>query len=119
VRWLAARASGADAPRPVSGNACDASDRAVFEAWLVARRPPPTGEVPAECSAPRAARLAAFGWTWNTDALAPFLPEPFASPLAVAAAGGGLPPPAPPGDPELEAAIEALLQPVFAAGAAR
>jgi tetratricopeptide (TPR) repeat protein len=117
VRWLAAREAGVDAPRPISGSACDAAERTVLETWLVARRPPQTGVVPTECSAARAARLAAFGWQWSADALAPFLPEPYSSPIARAAAAGALPPMVP-DDPALAAAIEALLAPVLTPDAA-
>lgn len=116
VRWLAAREAGIAAPRPQGGDACDAAEREVFEAWMLAGRRPPTGAVPAACSAVRSARLAAFGWQWSTDAIAPFLPEPYSAPIARAAAAGA-PPPAAAHDPELAAAIEALLAPVFATAA--
>jgi tetratricopeptide (TPR) repeat protein len=112
VRWLAAREAGVDALRPQSGNACDIAERTVLESWLLARRPPPTGVVPAECSAARAARLAAFGWQWSTDGIAPFVPEPYSGPIARAAEAGA-PPPMVANDPKLVAAVEALLAPVL------
>jgi tetratricopeptide (TPR) repeat protein len=113
VLWLAASEAGQDDLRPQSGNACDAAERDVFEAWMLERRPPPTAVVPAECSAVRAARLAAFGWRWSTDGIAPFVPEAFSSPIA-RAAETGVPPPPMPEDPELAAAVESLLAPIFA-----
>lgn len=116
VGWLAAREAGLDAPRPHSGAGCDAAERTVFEAWILERRRPATGVVPIDCSAARSARLAAFGWQWSTDALAPFVREPYSAPIARAAATGA-PPPAAVHDPELAAAIEELLAPVFATAA--
>lgn len=112
VRWLAAREAGVDAPRPQGGDACDAAERDVFEAWMLEGRRPPTGVVPAACSAARAARLAAFGWPWSPEALAPFRPEPYSAPIAVAAAAHA-PPPTAAHDPALAAEIEALLAPML------
>ena len=74
-----------------NGNACDQAERTALREFLIEGRAQQQGNVPAECSASRGARLAAMGWQWSTAALAPFTPEPFDSALARAARSGQRP----------------------------
>lgn len=83
------RAPGVDA-RAHPGNECDQAERVALHAFLLERRARQQGAVPAACSATRAARLAALGWSWTPAT--PFEAESLDSPIARAARAGEPPP---------------------------
>lgn len=101
-------------PDNVNVPACDQVERQVLRALLAGAARPQPGGIPADCNASRAARLAAFGWRQPIATYAPFLPEPFRSPIARAAGSGALPRPNP--DAALQARVDRLL--AAAAGSA-
>jgi len=92
-----AQALGVDVGLPANawahaqGNACDQAERTGLRKFAVGGVAQQQGVVPPECSASRAARLAALGWEWSTEALKPFAPEPFDGALARAARAGEKP----------------------------
>jgi tetratricopeptide (TPR) repeat protein len=99
-----------DALAHAHGNACDQAERTALREFLADGTARQDGSVPAECSASRGARLATLGWQWSTEALAPFSPEPFDSPLARAVRMGTKPQQWPqPLEAEMARRVEALL----------